>query len=300
MGTNRYTQLCMVIYRHQSIINKQKHFMKKLKLFALGLIGASMFMTSCADDSDEDPVGPTLTVTEENSEEGVVSGKVEIAPGDSLYFQWDARAGDAKLKTFEIELDGKSLSVVTEEGNDLSDDIKSASNESYQDGVMFYAGNSEGTNVYTFIVTDRDGESETVDIEVNVKNPSTDLSAEQSFQWKRVGSAAGTGLDQFGLKWESNSSTAAIIATSAADKFVELPTSAYSVTTKEELVLAITNATAITKFEGVSSQASNSNLNIVLATMVGTDVYIMKLVSSTVATGASTTITIDGMYKMGS
>ena len=116
-----------------SIINKQKHFMKKLKLFALGLIGASMFMTSCADDDSEDPVvGPTLTVTEENSEEGVVSGKVEIAPGDSLYFQWDARAGDAKLKTFEIELDGKSLSVVTEEGNDLSDDIKSASNERYR------------------------------------------------------------------------------------------------------------------------------------------------------------------------
>lgn len=286
-----------------SIINKQKHFMKKLKLFALGLIGASMFMTSCADDSEEDPVGPTLTVTEENSDAGVVSGKVEIAPGDSLHFKWDARAGDAKLKTMKITVNGDALAVDnTDEGNDLSDDIKAADNESYQDGVWFAAGNVETTKIYEFTVTDRDGEAKTVEIEVEVKEPSTDLSSEQSFQWKRVGSANGTGLAQFGLKWESNSGVAAIIATDMADKFVELSTSSYTnITTKEELVLAINGQSHITKFEGVSSQNSNANLNIILATMVGTDVYILKLVSSTVSTGTGgTTITIDGMYKMGS
>ena len=144
--------------------------MKKMKLFALGLIGASMMMTSCADDSDDPVVGPTLTVTEENSANGVVNGKVEVAPGDSLLFEWDARAGDAKLETFLVERDGVSQSSVpTEEGNDLDDNIKNSDNESYQDGIKLpgLAG------VYTFEVTDRDGESAMVEIEVMVGSPMT-------------------------------------------------------------------------------------------------------------------------------
>lgn len=140
--------------------------MKRLKLFALGLIGASMVMTSCADDSDDPAVPPTLTVTEENSANGVVDGKVNTS-ADTLYFKWDSRAGDANLKTFSIELNGNPLTVTTENGNDLSDNIKSSSNTSYQDGAKFPAS----AGVYTFTVTDKDGESASVDIEVMVGTP---------------------------------------------------------------------------------------------------------------------------------
>ncbi len=149
-------------------INKQKTLMKKLKLFTLGLLGAStLFMTSCADDDEDPAVGPTLTVTEENSAAGVVDGKVNTS-ADSLYFRWDSRAGDAKLQKFTVERDGVSQSgVLTEEGNDLDDNIKSSVNDSYQDGIKLPA--LEG--VYTFKVTDRDGESAMVDIEVMVGTP---------------------------------------------------------------------------------------------------------------------------------
>lgn len=141
--------------------------MKRLKLFALGLIGASMVMTSCADDSDDPAVPPTLTVTEENSANGVVDGKVNTS-SDTLYFKWDSRAGDASLETFLVERDGVSQSsVLTENGNDLDENIKSSVNRSYQDGIKLPALGG----VYTFKVTDRDGESATVEIEVMVGTP---------------------------------------------------------------------------------------------------------------------------------
>ncbi len=275
--------------------NKQKTLMKKMKLFALGLIGASMMMTSCADDDEDPAVGPSLTVTEENSAAGVVDGKVNTS-ADSLYFKWDTRAGDAKLETFEISKDGgPSFNVITENGNDLDDNIKSSDNESYQDGVKF----ATSAGVYTFKVTDRDGETSSVDIEVTIDPGTTPLSAEQSFTWERMGGSAGTGLAQFGLKWTSNSSTSAIIAEDAATVFVELPASTWtSITTKEGLAAAITAATPITTYEGISVTQSGT-YDVVLATMTGTDVYIMHVTEATVTTGGSgTDITIDGMYKM--
>ena len=270
--------------------------MKKMKLFALGLIGASMMMTSCADDDEDPVVGPSLVVNETNSANGVVDGKVSIEPGDSLHFEWTARDGDAKLQTFEIQRDGQPLSITsTDEGNDLGDNISSSDNETYVDGVML-AGNA---GVYTFIVTDRDGETDKVEIEVTVESATTPLSAEQSFTWERMGGSAGTGLAQFGLKWTSNSSTSAIIAEDAATVFVELPASTWtSITTKEGLAAAISAATPITTYEGISVTQSGT-YDVVLATMNGTDVYIMHVTEATVTTGGSgTDITIDGMYKM--
>ena len=269
--------------------------MKKMKLFALGLIGASMMMTSCADD-DDPVVGPSLVVNETNSADGVVDGKVSIEPGDSLHFEWTARDGDAKLETFVIEINGvKAGGLVTDEGNELDDNIKSSDNETYQDGVMII-GNA---GVYTFTITDRDGETDMVEIEVTVEAATTPLSSEQSFTWERMGGSAGTGLAQFGLKWTSNSSTSAIIAEDAATVFVELPASAWtSITTKEDLAAAITAATPITTYEGISVTQSGT-YDVVLATMTGTDVYIMHVTEATVTTGGSgTDITIDGMYKM--
>lgn len=269
--------------------------MKKMKLFALGLIGASMMMTSCADDEEDPAVGPSLTVTEENSAAGVIDGKVAIEPGDSLHFEWTARDGDARLQTLVIEINGvKAGGLITDNGNELDDNIKSSDNETYQDGVVL-PGNA---GVYTFTVTDKDGETDVVEIEVEIA--SDDLSAEQSFQWKRVGSNDGTGLGQFGLAWKDNSSTAAIVTKDGATIFVELSTSAWNnITTKTDLVAAINDATPMSKFEGISSTASNSNLNIVLATLVGGEAYILKLNTSDVASGsAGTTITVDGMYKM--
>ena len=270
--------------------------MKKLKLFALGLIGAStLFMTSCADDDDDPVVGPSLTVNETNSNDGVVDGMVTIEPGDSLHFEWTARDGDAKLETFTIERDGQPLSVMTDNGNDLSENISGSENETYVDGAML-AGNA---GVYTFTITDRDGESEMVEIEVKVEAATTPLSAEQSFTWERMGGATGTGLSQFGLEWTSNSSTSAIIAEDAATTFVELDASTWgSITTKEGLVAAISAATPITEFRGVSATQSDS-YDIVLATMVGTDVYIMHITDAVVtSSSAGTDITINGMYKM--
>lgn len=134
--------------------------MKKLKLFALGLIGASMMMTSCADDS-EDPIGPNLSVTTN----GAAGSSIEVSSSDMLHFEWRADAGDAKLKTFEIYRDAQKLSIdSTDNDNDLTNDISNSNNETYKDGVVL----SALAGVYTFEVTDKDGESSSVEITVSV------------------------------------------------------------------------------------------------------------------------------------
>lgn len=140
--------------------------MKRLKLFALGLIGASMVMTSCADDSDDPAVPPTLTVTEENSANGVVDGKVNTS-ADTLRFAWDSRNGDANLEKFSISFNGKELNVITERGFNLDNNITSSNKSTYRDTALFVSD----PGVYTFKVTDKDGESASVDIEVMVGTP---------------------------------------------------------------------------------------------------------------------------------
>ncbi len=275
--------------------------MKKIKLFALGLLGASMFLTSCADDEDEDGLAPALNMVELTT--GATGGDITIAEGEALVFTWDSRKGDSDLETFDVVTQGinsPSSVPTSNQGNDFPYDIANADDETYIDTLVFpNAGLAVGgpTN-YTFTVTDRDGLTTEVSFNVTVESGSTALSSPQAFTWTRVGGQAGTGLDQFGLAWTSNTATSAIVTTGSNTTMVQLSAADFAgITTQQELAAAISGGTAITEYTGVSATASGT-YDDVLAVNNDGDLYLLQVQSADVTTGGQgTTITIDGEYK---
>lgn len=271
--------------------------MRNLKLLTFALLGATtMFLSSCAKDENNE-LGPTLTVTE--ASQTINNGALTVTKGDSVQFMWDARKGSSDLDVFSIKIDGSSIAEETNNGNMLPYSIKNADDEAYEDGYSFMA-NAIGTKTYTFMVTDKNGLTKSVDVDVTVNGQTTPLASAQAFQWKRVGSNAGTGLAQFGLQWTSNSSTSAIVKKDAATKFVQLNATAWtSLATHEDLSAAIDNGTVITQYTGVSAQSSGTYNDVLAVRYNGAD-YLLHITAGTVTTGGSsgTTITIDGMYKM--
>lgn len=274
--------------------------MKRIKLFALGLLGASLFLTSCTDDTEDDGLAPTLNMVELTS--GEVSGAITISLGQSLVFTWDSRKGDVDLETFDVDVTGVNAPTnipTSNQGNTFPYDISNADDETYVDTLVFNnAALNTGVTNYTFTVTDRDGLSKEVSFTVTVDAGTSPLSAPQSFTWTRVGGAAGTGLAQFGLAWTSNSGTSAIVTTSANTTMVQLSASEWtSITTQEDLDAAINAGTAVSEYRGVSATA-NGTYDDVIAVNNNGDLFLLQVQSATVSTGgAGTTITIDGEYK---
>lgn len=274
--------------------------MKKLQLLTLGLLSASLVLTSCVDD-EEDTLGPALTVTEISS--NADGGSITINQGDPLAFRWDARKGDSDLETFNILVTGTNSTndiPMTFQGNEMPYDISNADDENYIDTVVFAAaGTAVGQTNYTFRVTDRDDNTEEVTFDVIVESGSTALSSDQNFTWERVGSTNGTGLAQFGLSWTSNSAQSAIIAADGTSKFVELPAGSYqNITSEEDLAAAIAAASNISEYTGVSAQQGMSNIDDVLATTFNGENFILLVQNSSVSSGtAGTTIEINGIYK---
>lgn len=269
--------------------------MKKLKLFALGLLGASMFMTtSCSDDPEEDAIGPILSVNE--TAFGDEDGVVEVTPGSTVRFEWEARKGDADLDQFRIMINGNSVAVTSGEGNEIPYKITNADDELYSDHIEFEVGDAQSTQEYSFEVTDKDGLSKTVTITVEVANESTPLTTE-NFEWTRVGSTPGLGLAQFGLKWTQNTSTNAIVAVDGA-QMVELSSAAWDdITTRESLANAFVEGTLITEYDGVSVTA-NGSYDDVLAVQYNSEYYLIHITDGDVNTsGAGTTVVISGQYK---
>ncbi|NJM17173.1 MAG: hypothetical protein HC896_18915 [Bacteroidales bacterium] len=116
--------------------------------------------------------------------------------------------------------------------------------------------------------------------------------------WTRVGGSAATGLSAYGLKWTANSATSAKITKDTAEKLVLLSSGDWDIETLEDLSAAVDAASDIAEYTGVSATAASKNdYTDILGVKKGSDYYIIKIVSSTVATGASTTITINVKYK---
>ncbi len=139
--------------------------MKQLKLFlTLPLLAGLVFFTSCEDDENS-ATEPSLSVSVEPGE--------TVEPGDTVTFMWDVRKGDAKLESFEILRDG-SLSEDIEDNNwDASTDTTGDINreESYIDQASFAVPSNEGTYVYTFRVTDKDGVKVEATIDIVASSP---------------------------------------------------------------------------------------------------------------------------------
>ena len=275
--------------------------MKNLKLFALGLLGAT-FMTSCADDPDEDPIGPLLSVNPvvvNGDTVGVNNGVVEVNPGDQVTFQWEARKGDADLDLFRILLNGTTpIADTTEEGNILPYDIGGDDDQLYTDSYEYTASNNTGATDFTFEVVDQDGLKETVTVTVDVTPATSQLTAAQSFTWEREGGDPATGLDQFGLEWDNQTTQNVIVTKDAATTMVELQSSAWTnINTVADLTAAISGGNVIQQYTGVSVQ-QDGTYDDVLGVVYNGKVYMLHITNGDVTTaGTGTTIVITGEYR---
>lgn len=272
--------------------------MKILKFLGL-LLASTLAFTSC-EPTEENPLPPSLSMVELTS--GSTGGTITINQGQDLVFTWEARKGSADLDVFSVEAVGvnsPSSIPTSEDGNTFPYDLPNSADENYVDTLVFSnAGTALGNTTYTFTVTDTDGETTSVEFTVTVEAATTPLGSAQAFTWTRVGGNAATGLSQFGLEWTSNSSTSAIVKSDAATKMVDLGSAAWtSITTKEGLDAAISDATGINEYTGVSAQQDDTYDDVLGVRHNGTN-YLIHITNGEVSTGtAGTTITITGEYK---
>ncbi len=272
--------------------------MKITKYLAFALAGLFAF-TSCQDDED-DSLGAFLSVTEAGS--GSTGGAITISQGEALSFAIDARKGDSDMETFAVSLSGVNTvnPIPTSlQGNTFPYTLSNADDETYTDTIVFAnAGANIGNTVYTFTVTDKDGNTDVVTYNVTVDAGTTALSSANAFTWERVAGDPATGLAQFGLAWTSNSATSAIVAVDAATTMVELASADWmNIMTQEDLATAIAAGTAVTEYRGVSSSQNDTYDDVLGVSHNGTD-YLIHITQGTVSTsGAGTTITITGEYK---
>ncbi|MBL7104706.1 MAG: hypothetical protein ISS18_10275 [Bacteroidales bacterium] len=150
-------------------------------------------------------------------------------------------------------------------------------------------------------ITDKDGQKNSLSFNVTVEEDVTPLGVPEDLTWQRVGSAAATGLDMFGLEWTSNGKEVNAQITKAvggAEKFVLLiPDEWTSIETVEDLAAAVEAGEDMDVYEGISAETS-STYDEVLATKFNDEYFIIHLENATIEVNLSgTTITITGKYK---
>lgn len=153
---------------------KIKNALRFSALFAL-VLGFS----ACEDDTTTS-LGPSLLVNESST--GSTGGAVTITQGSSLVFYWDARKGDSDLEAFSVSNTGVNQTApipTSLGGNTFPYDIANADDETYLDTLIFpLAGLNTGVTSYTFTVTDKDGNTESVTYTVSVDPGATPMTNE--------------------------------------------------------------------------------------------------------------------------
>ncbi len=119
--------------------------MKKIFTLFLSVATMATIFTGCSKD-EEAPVGPTISF---NTTQGT-TGNVTVEPGDSVAVGVIMSAGDANLDRLRVtySYDG---------ANALEYDTEDLSGESGTYTTTIGTRNVEGTERYTFTVTDNDG-----------------------------------------------------------------------------------------------------------------------------------------------
>ena len=130
--------------------------------------------------------------------------------------------------------------------------------------IELFESISEGTTwIFKVIVTTADGQfaaNAPIEIIGSITHP---LEGPEDFTWERIGSSPGTGLDEFGLQWQSNTAEYIVITPSEGTKLVELNVNDWNIETKEELVELVENGTALAKWEVIPTKVT---FNYVIAT----------------------------------
>lgn len=133
--------------------------LKFLSLFFLAGFAASTVLTSCGDETDEPKPKPTITVTNPSG------GTASVTTGDTLSVTVTASANE-ELSSFKVTQSTNGGAPGT-----LVDSTLEKNLTSYTFEAGFIVGNTAATIVYTFEVTDKEGESNTATLEVTVTEP---------------------------------------------------------------------------------------------------------------------------------
>lgn len=280
-------------YSKFNLIFKTKIKMKKLSyLLGLLLVGGLLF-SACSKDEDEEPQDLTPAIY-------FATGGVDttIVQGGSVEFTVACTSNTIsgkKLDRFRIYMIIDNVEIPTEV-NEIGID-----ENAYTAGYTFTFDDVFTGKLYAEI-TDVDGQKKSVFFNITVEEGTTPLEGEQDLTWQRVGGAAGTGLDMFGLKWTSNIKLVdAVIKKDGAAKLVQLDAEAWTtITTKEDLMAAIdaTEDLGDDGYRGVSAEA-NGTYDDVLGVKFGEEYFLLHITNGTVEVDpiTGTTITITGMYN---
>ncbi|MDL2239613.1 hypothetical protein LJC25_05745 [Bacteroidales bacterium OttesenSCG-928-K03] len=261
--------------------------MKKFNLLVVALLGLTIGLTSC--NPIEDPiitVDQSEVVLDLNDMEAVlISGKIEIDAKDTFekvtITCTYSNAFTYGLEYVEFNPGSFSFSYTA---NDLKPEEQDM---------------AEMKNITVYVKTANKEQTKTVDVTVNAVQE-TQL-VEEAFEWKRVASAAGEGLEQFGLQWTGNAKEIMCVIKPLGDtKLVELTNAYADIVTLENLKEIVDGIeTGLTDFRGVSATVVHNDYDFVLATKVGEEYYLINIKNNSIVVDPihGTTITINGNYK---
>jgi len=265
--------------------------MKNFKLILVLFAALGMTVASCSDDTAT-PVDTTPNINFKGGS-NYISADATVVTGENFVIGITA---SSNVNT------GKNLTsvkyTVTSNNNIImeQDSIFSATSYNYDYGFSLA---NVGDAVFKFVVTDKNGETNTISLTITAEAGTTPLGAAEATLWERVGANAATGLSGFGLKWTSNlREVHAVIKKDVASKFVQLNSDSWTTfTTQEELVAAIDAAQGIEDFREISVEAS-ATFNYVLGVINNGEYFMIHLTSSTVTVApAGTTVKIFGESK---
>ncbi len=257
--------------------------MKKFRLLLLLAVASTFAFVSC--DKDEDLNPPTVTVAD-----------TEGWRADTVTFTVTMNSNQ-KLEELVITPDTDVSQGVTI--TEFSGDHSATYEYKYVIGGLVEDGDYI---TVTFKVTDDKDLITTKSAKIDIVEPAaatTDLGAATAFTWERVGGNDATGLSPFGLEWTENGSKAtyAYVEKGTATKFVELTSAQWtSITTQEDLATAVDAGTDMATWKEVDATA-NATYDVVLATKVGDEYYMMHVTNATSVFTTSTTVTITGESK---
>lgn len=154
------------------------------------------------------------------------------------------------------------------------------------------------TDIITAVVTDADGKTATATLNVSVNQPALPLEV-ADFTWNRHGGVPGTGLDEFGLEWNSNAKEiyAVITPVEGAQLYKFDPEVWENTTTSVQKAALFSEAPSISQFKEVSCTAQDKDYDIVLGTVYNGEYRLIHVTHSHAFTFKGTDVTITGEWK---
>lgn len=266
--------------------------MKNFKLILVFAMALGLAFTSCKKDDETDPIDQSPSINFKGGND-YISADATVTAGNEFIIGINASSNtDSGKKLESVKYTITSNNVIVGEFDSIF------SENTYNVDYIFRMDNA-GEAVFNFEVTDKNNEKSSVSLTITAEAGTTDLGDAEGLYWERVAGAPGTGLDSYGLKWESNLKVVhAVIAKDGADKLVQLSADAWtSITTQEDLMAAIEAGTDLVDYRGISAEAATT-YDEVLATSYNGEYFLIHLTSSEITVDNNgTTIKILGESK---